>query len=146
MDHKSSRVTRVVSNALIGSIAGALPAIAWYAWIEWTAGLRDGLGGLAWMAALGAGVLMGGLTGAGLGTFGRGARVVGAGSVTLALVGACGGAMLGAAVGQLAVGLGDEQAVAIVLIAEAMGIAAGMLLLTSPRTAKPAAAPNCSGR
>jgi hypothetical protein len=104
-------------------------------WIESTSGFRNGLGGIAWMAALITGVALGGLTGGALGAVGRGVRVVGLGNVFRVLLGAVGGAVLGAGAGWLAAGLGNEQAVAAVLLAETAGIVLGMLLLTAPRAA-----------
>jgi hypothetical protein len=124
---------RVVVNTLTGAVAGAVPASVWMAWEEWTVGFNDGLGGIAWVVALCAGVLLGGLAGAVLGVVGRGVREIGFGSGGRVLLGAGGGALLGAVAGRQVAGLGDERGVAAVLLAQTAGLVLGMLLLTAPR-------------
>ncbi len=154
MNARSSWIARLSVNALIGGIAGAVPAIAWMAWQEVTTGFNDGLGGLAWIAALGAGIILGGLVGGLVGAVGRGVRVVGLGNAVRVMLGACGGSVFGAGVGCLMGGLGNQEAVAGVLVAQAVGIAVGQLLLTAPRAgagtcpgaAEPGAPPNSGPR
>lgn len=131
----SSWIARLFVNALIGAIAGAVPAVAWMAWQEATGGFHNGFGGLAWLAALGAGILLGGLVGGVVGAAGGGVRVVGLGNVIRVMVGACIGAVFGAGVGCLVAGLGNEVAVVGVVVVQAVGLALGQLLLTAPQTA-----------
>jgi hypothetical protein len=131
------RAVRVVVNALIGAFAGAVPPVAWLAWVEMTTGFRNGLGGVAWLAALVAATLMGGLGGAVVGATGRGLRVIRLGSTSQVLFGACGGSAIGSAAGYLAVGLGDQESVVVVLVAGTASIVLGMVVLTSPRVTSP---------
>ena len=128
MAGRSWWIARVAVNTLIGAVAGALPAAAWMAREELTGGFRNGFGGIAWLIALATGTLLGAVAGGALGAFGQGVRVVGLGTVARTLLLACTGAVLGAVAAWPVFGLGDDQAVVAVLVAETAGIVLGMIL------------------
>ena len=118
---------RIVSACLIGALAGAIPIVGWYVWIEITRGFVNGLGGLAVLAALIAGALFGAVAGAVLGAIGHAVPRVTPFSLALALLLACAGAALGAFAGKQAVGLGEELSVGIVLFLQTIGLATGLI-------------------
>jgi hypothetical protein len=120
---------RIICNAVVGALAGALPPVIWLV-IEKRkpGGFRDGLGGLAWLAALEWASLLGALVGGTVGASGKGVRLAGVRNLLMVPLGACAGAVLGGLAGFVVVGIEGEESVALTLLIGAAGIVVGMLV------------------
>ncbi|GAI82236.1 unnamed protein product [marine sediment metagenome] len=120
---KVPTATRVVVNALVGAIAGAVPSLAFY---ETIMEQGNGLGGLLAVAILGFGTGLGLIVGGIAGGFGIGIRVVSTAGVAKVVTAACMGSALVTITVWLQIG-NDEFTVVGVSV---LGMLAGMWLST----------------
>ena len=116
---------RVVANALVGSIAGALPGQVYYEAVVGFGG--NGQGGLMAIALIWFGTILGSIVGGIAGGLGIGIRVFSVIRLAALTVAACIGALLVAIVTWRVIGVNDEF---VVVALSTLGMLTGMWLTT----------------